>query len=348
MSSISHKPHNQIKAIKREGLTQVYPNGDKKGIVNIVFVHGLQGHPLETWAVKKTTAQRLPNDKKSDASTPSWLPQTLALFSKPEPTAIQEGEGSRPYCESLGPDDVFWPSVEVPKVVPEANIFTYGYNCNVDNLNEYGMNLKKLDNSLDKEVSNSLNILSADSHTPHLWENILLLREVSNAYCIKLPIIFVAYNLGGILVKSAIVQSKELSSRVHAVLFCGTPHLGVDDAALLKLPRTSETEDRQSCNDKLIKELQKNSESLGSIHNGFLQVLHHAKGRIQIHSFQESRGLSRASRKVVDDSSSQLGYPYETKETIDANHIDMVLVGANKISRAIKSCVRRMPKSLRG
>jgi hypothetical protein len=47
---------------------------------------------------------------------------------------------------------------------------------------------------------------------------------------------------------------------------------------------------------------------------------------------------------VVDEFSSQLGHALETTETIDANHMDMVLVGSRKITGTIKGYVRDVEK----
>ena len=101
----------------------------------------------------------------------------------------------------------------------------------------------------------------------------------------------------------------------------------------------------QDSNKKIINTLEVNNEVLDNIHDEFKTIAD--KSRIQIHSFQEARGISGMkglhnkvhchhilnillstnvnSRQVVDDFSSKLDLPrsLETVESIDANHMQM-------------------------
>jgi hypothetical protein len=65
--------------------------------------------------------------------------------------------------EDIRTSSNFWPANELPKVVPQANIFTYGYNADViegvfcannrNNILQHGNDLMvKLERSLDNEV----------------------------------------------------------------------------------------------------------------------------------------------------------------------------------------------------
>lgn len=51
--------------------------------------------------------------------------------------------------------------------------------------------------------------------------------------------------------------------------------------------------------------------------------------------------------QVVEDFSSKLGHPFETTETIDANHMDMVSIGAREISAVINRYVGDIKKNIR-
>ncbi|KAJ5455537.1 uncharacterized protein N7458_003801 [Penicillium daleae] len=256
--------------IRDNGLSKVFPRGAVEGnsgtnpLVNIVFVHGLRGHPRRTWEYKQTTVNEVGN-KKTDASKVPWLHR--ALISPPQPQPIDAELDKSPKLESshndgLASSHIFWPADELPEVVPQANIFTYGYNANV----------------------------------------------IEGVFC---------------------------SNNRNSIL-----HHGND--LMVKLERSLEND---SSNDRLLSELQIDSQILDLVQDDFLRVLQNFD--ISIHSFQESRGLSGIkgfSGKVVDDISSKLGYTLETTETIDANHMEMVLIGSGDISAVLKGYVRDIEK----
>ena len=79
---------------------------------------------------------------------------------------------------------IFWPEKLLPKDIPNAKIFTYGYNAGV-----IGGLLKGPDMN---NVSQHANDLLID-----------LKSELRN----KKPIIFVAHSLGGIVVKDVIIRT---------------------------------------------------------------------------------------------------------------------------------------------
>ncbi|KAH6653249.1 hypothetical protein BKA67DRAFT_312556 [Truncatella angustata] len=83
----------------------------------------------------------------------------------------------------------------------------------------------------------------------------------------------------------------------------------------------------QDSNRRLIETLKVNGEVFDNIQDEFLRIV--LEGGIRVHSFQEARGISGVkglSGKVVDDYSSKLGLvgQFETVESIDANHMQMV------------------------
>jgi hypothetical protein len=83
---------------------------------------------------------------------------------------------------------------------------------------------------------------------------------------------------------------KNLLSRVQAIVFCGTPHRGSSATAWGHLVSNIVTMALQSSNDRLLSELEVDSQILDLIQDDFLRVLQGAD--ISVHSFQESRGLS--------------------------------------------------------
>lgn len=123
---------------------------DKGALANVIFVHGLRGHPRRTWEYKQVP-----------------VASSAMHFG---------GAKTQPLVNN------FWPADELGKVVPRANIFTYGYNADVI-----------------EGVFHSNNRNSISQHANDLMVTLELSLEN------ELPIIFVAHSLGGIIVKAVII-----------------------------------------------------------------------------------------------------------------------------------------------
>ena len=98
--------------VREEGLTQVdgHPK-DHKFIADVIFVHGLQGHPQRTWQSKQPTKPRKRlRDRIKGFSTPSHRDQQ---------TKIHEDDG------------LFWPAELLPRDFNNVRILTYGYDSKV-------------------------------------------------------------------------------------------------------------------------------------------------------------------------------------------------------------------------
>ncbi|KAI9800977.1 MAG: hypothetical protein M1825_003511 [Sarcosagium campestre] len=88
--------------VERLGYTVLASGGsdsDQLPVANIVFVHGLRGHPKKTWEYA---------DKKKANPFTKWL--------------------KRPTSED---DSVFWPADLLPNTVKRAKIMTFGYNADI-------------------------------------------------------------------------------------------------------------------------------------------------------------------------------------------------------------------------
>ena len=90
-------------------------------IYSIVFIHGLRGHPKQTWTSKHWKSSELAEK----TSSRRWRPSIFSSRSSSShsQTAIEDDQPSRP--------EVFWPQDFLPEDMPEALIWTYGYNANV-------------------------------------------------------------------------------------------------------------------------------------------------------------------------------------------------------------------------
>ncbi|CCA66627.1 related to tetratricopeptide repeat domain protein-Neosartorya fischeri [Serendipita indica DSM 11827] len=140
-------------------------------IVDIVAIHGLQGHRESTWTTEKGVC---------------WLRDFL------------------------------------PFDLPNARVLTYGYDA-------------------DTRSRECVSTQTMRRHAETFAQALLRNRKEAP----RRPIIFIAYDLGGIILKWALVicHNQRLDSKcdlrdilisTHAILFFGTPHFGIEDAALLQ------------------------------------------------------------------------------------------------------------------
>jgi hypothetical protein len=86
--------------VKELGFTTLYEPGGNPPTVDIVFVHGLQGHPWRTWRYKGKLKRR-----------------TTAKGNQPW-TSTESGR-------------IYWPADLLPNDEPEVRILTYGYDSRV-------------------------------------------------------------------------------------------------------------------------------------------------------------------------------------------------------------------------
>ena len=99
--------------VKELGLTQIdgHPN-DHPFIADVVFVHGLQGHPKRTW------------QSGSPAKARKHLRERLKEFSL---------SGARDKRDKVHEDGLFWPAEVLPRDFNDVRILTYGYDSRVTN-----------------------------------------------------------------------------------------------------------------------------------------------------------------------------------------------------------------------
>ncbi|KAI1416198.1 hypothetical protein F5Y13DRAFT_128814 [Hypoxylon sp. FL1857] len=280
--------------VHRIGFTQLSTNHarDNPYKVNIVFVHGLRGHPERTW----TSGDEADSQHQSSKPKRRYFPN---IFKK-------ESKSSRGIEISSGTSAqrIFWPHDFLIQDLPDARVWTYGYDADVtgglfqpNNQNSISQHGRDLDTKIRRAIEN------------------------------KEPIVFVAHSLGGLLVKNALGRSEDLCSRTNSILFLGTPHRGSSAAEWGQIAANLASLALQDSNKKILKGLEVNSEVLENIHWNFKNIVF--KFNIKIHSFQEGRGImgmKGLNNKVVSDYSSIVDLPdiFETVQSINANHSEMV------------------------
>ncbi|TRX96992.1 hypothetical protein FHL15_002298 [Xylaria flabelliformis] len=290
-------------SVHRTGFTQLSHDDSpqtRSPKVNIVFVHGLRGHPQTTWEDGQIAADErtLETSSRRHRFRSIFRPQRAAATrASANDDSTQEGRGP-----SIRPK-VFWPHDYLLDDVPEAEVWTYGYNADVigglfqannqNSVSQHGRDLAvKLEREVDNQASRSMR----------------------------------AHSLGGIIVKDAIRRSEPCQSRTKLIIFLGTPHRGSSYAGWGAIASNLVSLAFQDSNKGIVQSLEVNSEALDNIQEEFLRIAH--KDGIKVHSFQEARAISGVKGlhgKVVDDYSSKVGLPpaFETVESIDANHMQI-------------------------
>ncbi|KAH8886603.1 hypothetical protein GQ53DRAFT_875256, partial [Thozetella sp. PMI_491] len=282
--------------ISRTGISIIYEPPHEEPAVDIVLVHGLQGHPYNTWAAKcpggieedyQPTASSLPSDKN-------------------EKNLAKDGASDTR-------DTVYWPRDFLPLECPRARIIVWGYDTKVTKL-----------------IVKSVNKTSLFSHAKDLMYALSRERPVGRRT------IFVAHSLGGIVVKEMLCNSSTSVDPLHndiikstgAVLFMGTPHRGSQQLAAVgevvrKVAAHALMMDTSSV---LLDVLGLKSSDLERCQESFSRLWSAHDFRVK--TFQEGLGLTGVNlgllnEKVVPDSSSLLGDFREQAEYLQANHMDM-------------------------
>lgn len=202
---------------------------------------------------------------------------------------------------------MFWPYDLLPQLLPQARIFTWGYDVKVQNL------------------FSSVSKATVFQHAETLLMDIATLR--SPTADTKRPIIFIAHSLGGIVVKEALSLSRTESTFLKNVLpatagvcFLGTPHRGSKTASVGKIAYgMSRVLAAQDPNMNILRALEVQSEVLERVGRTFSQIL--AEGKLKVHSFREE--LKTKGTMVVDAFSATLDHPAESRGSIHANHREM-------------------------
>ncbi|KAH8806031.1 hypothetical protein F5884DRAFT_801489 [Xylogone sp. PMI_703] len=206
--------------------------------------------------------------------------------------------GSRSTWTRSGDPDLYWPEKWLPKdgAFQNVRIHSFGYDSNWDK--ESILGIYDFANKLLSSIANSPTI-PRDS---------------------KIPIVFVGHSMGGLVIKRAYLLAKggpefePLVSRIQAMFFLATPHLGSDMAHTLTKILSLGGGARPFVND-----LHRNSLAIQSINDEFPKV---CQG-LQLYSFYETVPTNIIGFKktlIVEKDLAVMGYPNERREYLNANH----------------------------
>ncbi|MCJ1394529.1 hypothetical protein MMC18_007408 [Xylographa bjoerkii] len=276
--------------VNRIGLTVLHrPEGTEGHEVDIVLVHGLFGHPHNSWSIKRSRELQADGSEEYDVDAVE------------EPRRKKSRTSHREHFH-----EVFWPRDLLPVVFPRARISTWGYDVQVE------------------QLLSSVSKASLFHHAESLLSDLAMIRNTASDK--SKPIFFIAHSLGGIVVKDALSLSRvestflgEILPSTRGVIFLGTPHHGSKVASLGKIAFQLTEALGQKPNTQILRSLETNSETLERISRSFGQIL--ATDQLKVHSFREE--LDTKGVRIVDSFSSSIGYSKETRGTLHANHRNM-------------------------
>ncbi|PMD46365.1 hypothetical protein L207DRAFT_507281 [Hyaloscypha variabilis F] len=268
-------------------------------IADIVFVHGLQGHPRKTWTCENRPVGPQGSREAADRGIKK-------LFSRRHKGSSRDGEKTEEYS-------VFWPLDLLPQECANARILTWGY---------------------DSKVSHFFGGATNQSNIAANARNLLYALNRGRQECVGRKLIFVAHSLGGIIVKDVFYRAAiEDKSPVHdifvstvAILFLGTPHRGSDKAGIGEIVRRIASASGFDTTDHHLRALQINSPELERIHELFMKLYDERERHFKVLTFQEAKGIIginylKMNERVVEPFSSSINN--EPKHTINANHMSM-------------------------
>jgi hypothetical protein len=122
--------------------------------ISIILVHGLRGHPRHTWE----SSRKVPSTYRDPDTEVLSKRKRFKSFFKPKPSgsSTADQDMSEAYA-------VFWPQDYLIEDIPEARVWTYGYNTDVigglfqsndrNSVSQHGIDLVvKIEREIENEV----------------------------------------------------------------------------------------------------------------------------------------------------------------------------------------------------
>ncbi|KAL8712490.1 MAG: hypothetical protein Q9220_003338 [cf. Caloplaca sp. 1 TL-2023] len=319
--------------VARVGLSEVYepPAGTGTSAL-IIFVHGLFGHPYDTWASKSPKSRSKSPSNRSTPLAPTPTSGTSAASSFDTGRANDVSPGYKPEGK------IFWPRELLPCMISNVRIFTWGYDADIDGFGSASQN-------------------TIHQHAGSLLADISDQREAAEHY--RSPIIFVVHSLGGIIVKAALNTSsathgtrrKEIAPATVGICFLGTPHRGSSSASLGKIAYQISVAATRNPNIRLLQGLERNSETLDQIGDAFSQTMLKYGPKLRVCSFHEEKETRKYfifNTMVVDADSAKIGDGREEVASIPASHSGMTKfstladTGFKRISAQLQHWIREL------
>ncbi|OTA97657.1 hypothetical protein M434DRAFT_191505 [Hypoxylon sp. CO27-5] len=304
--------------IADSGISVVYEPELSEPVIDIAFIHGLQGHPFKTWAVAAHHDYRVAPipPEKDGALVGSGAPEVGRKASKKVRSFFSRTKQYRKaaHVSSEQRYCVFWPRDLLPLQCPKARIMVLGY-----------------DKIIAKhQFAGSANKNSIFAHSRNL------VNDLSRSRTLGRPILFVVHSLGGIVIKEMLSicstsnnQSfEDILKSTAGVIFLGTPHRGSSAAGVGEIARKAASMLLMDTNPRILDSLSLKNSDLERCQETFSSLWN--KHGFQVKTFQEGLPLKLPIRlgqskmaKIVPDISSCIGDSRERAEILDADHRSM-------------------------
>ncbi|KAF0319160.1 nacht and ankyrin domain protein [Colletotrichum asianum] len=331
--------------VSSEGFTVLHDPLDAN--IDLIFVHGLGGHPFSTWAIRKpkSGSDVIETPDYTKAQRPSFLSSLCCFGTHTEDEDKIPADNSADSSGAIQLTEMsYWPRDLLAESPTCANVrvLTYGY---------------------DFKVTKGFAAANQNNLFAHARDLLYALQRKKPQ---RRPVIFVAHSLGGLLVKEVTLliilnpvlrrshysdetELRDIIMSTKGVMFLGTPHRGSQELA--KLGETVRSIAaftlRIDSNSELLRALGTESPELELGREAFLTLWRIYNFRVK--TFREAYGISGVNvgpmnqkvslprpcldefqcqkmlmvLQVVPDISSTLDDPREHAETIPANHMDM-------------------------
>ncbi|SCO58686.1 uncharacterized protein FFMR_15842 [Fusarium fujikuroi] len=297
-------------SIRDTGISIAYEPEKSAPVVDILFVHGLGGHPRKTWtcskgppAIYESLSTSEPSRRNSRRGV---LGRALDRLHRSSRNTAAEPRSDTLH-DDANPTVVFWPVDLLSRDFPDARILVFGY-----------------DSKITKYSAVAVSENSVFSHAKDLLFALALERPLDR------PLICVAHSLGGIIFKEMLSRSssstryehQNILESVEAVIFLGTPHRGsVDIAAKGEVARSLLSALGVATTPVILDSLGLKNTDLERAQEEFSRLWHTSNFRVK--TFQEGLILPKLGKKVVPEYSSLLGNHREHAETLQADHLEM-------------------------
>ncbi|KAK1763216.1 hypothetical protein QBC33DRAFT_562996 [Phialemonium atrogriseum] len=307
------RPQLSKRGVADTGVSIVYePNSEP--VIDIVFIHGLQGHPFKTWAFETNNGRKDSHDSSRQGGTSPSTGRKISAKLKNYISRLSSAKSVPQELVDQGSSHVFWPRDLLPMQCPQARILVVGYDTVIAK----------------HQFARAANKNSIFTHSKDIVNDLSRSRPKGR------PIIFVAHSLGGIIVKEVLAMCSTSSNEefedilmsTTRVVFLGTPHRGSSAARIGEIARKAASMLLMDTNARILDSLALRNSDLERCQDIFSSLWY--KHNFSVKTFQEGLPLKTPilfgqskMAKVVPDVSSCLGYSRERAETLDADHRSM-------------------------
>ncbi len=256
MAQIEVQPSLRVEDL---GLTTLHqPRDEQSVIADLVFVHGLQGHPRKTWQSSVTPQQHT----------------SIIHHLKRRSVQTRDEEGA----------GVFWPADLIPQDYPKLRVLTYGYDSNVTEY--FASSTSK--NGIFDHGNSLLNALSRE-RINELTRPIILVAHSLGGLVVKQALVEARK-------RASNRRLHDIYTSTHAVIFFGTPHRGSNAASWGLVVSNIAKAAQMDVNDAILRDLDPASGStkLLELRRDFHDILQDPRQQspLQLYTFQEELGMT--------------------------------------------------------